>query len=210
MPHVVLLGDSVFDNAAYVPGEPDVVRQLAPKLPVGWQASLLAVDGAMVRSVPGQLARLPADASHLVVSVGGNDALGFSDVIGERVSSMAVAIGRLGEIARAFERDYRAMLQALLAQGLPTALCTIYNPRYPDPEQQSLSVTALTVLNDAILRVAVGASLPVIDLRLICTEDRDYANPIEPSARGGDKIADMIVRVVTGHDFTSRRSTIFA
>jgi len=28
MVHIVLLGDSVFDNAAYVGGGPDVVRQL--------------------------------------------------------------------------------------------------------------------------------------------------------------------------------------
>ncbi|MDP8949728.1 MAG: SGNH/GDSL hydrolase family protein, partial [Actinomycetota bacterium] len=28
MNHVVLLGDSIFDNAAYVGGAPDVVRQV--------------------------------------------------------------------------------------------------------------------------------------------------------------------------------------
>jgi hypothetical protein len=76
MPHVVLLGDSIFDNAAYVRGGPDVVRQLREMLPAGWSATLLAVDGAVTRSVPAQIARLPADATHLVLSVGGNDALG--------------------------------------------------------------------------------------------------------------------------------------
>ena len=33
MKHVVLLGDSVFDNSAYVPNEPDVIEQLKRKLP---------------------------------------------------------------------------------------------------------------------------------------------------------------------------------
>jgi hypothetical protein len=45
MPHIVLLGDSIFDNAAYVPGEPPVIEQLRAHLPKNWQATLLAVDG---------------------------------------------------------------------------------------------------------------------------------------------------------------------
>src|SRR5437763_7003051 len=81
MSHVVLLGDSIFDNAAYVPGRPPVVEQLRRALPAGWRATLLAVDGHTTADVAGQLARLPADATHLVVSVGGNDALGASAVL---------------------------------------------------------------------------------------------------------------------------------
>lgn len=34
MSHVVLLGDSIFDNAAYVAGGPDVIHQLRERLPV--------------------------------------------------------------------------------------------------------------------------------------------------------------------------------
>ncbi len=39
MSHVVLLGDSNFDNARYVPGEPAVVEQLRRSLPRGWHAT---------------------------------------------------------------------------------------------------------------------------------------------------------------------------
>jgi hypothetical protein len=35
MTHIVLLGDSIFNNAAYVAGGPDVVRQLRDVLPGG-------------------------------------------------------------------------------------------------------------------------------------------------------------------------------
>ena len=69
--HIVLLGDSIFDNGAYVRrGEPDVVRQLRDKLPAGAKATLAAVDGATTAGVARQLERLPADATHLVVSAG--------------------------------------------------------------------------------------------------------------------------------------------
>lgn len=51
MRHVVLLGDSIFDNARYVPDRPPVIEQLQKALPPGWRASLLAVDGAVTEDV---------------------------------------------------------------------------------------------------------------------------------------------------------------
>lgn len=65
--------------------------------------------------------------------------------------------------------------------------------------------------NDAILRSAIEAGIPVIDLRLICTAPSDYSplSPIEPSHIGGSKIAAAIVRVVTTHNFESRPAAIY-
>ena len=65
MPHVALLGDSIFDNGAYTRGGPTVIEQVSDRVPGGWSATLLAVDGATTESVPAQLNRLPADATHL-------------------------------------------------------------------------------------------------------------------------------------------------
>ena len=209
MSHVVLLGDSIFDNAAYVRGGPDVIRQLRGVLPPGWTGTLRAVDGAVTGSVPRQLQGLPPDASHLVVSVGGNDALRHVGVLEDASRSIADALNRLADIGDGFARDYRAMLDAVLARGLPTALCTIYDPRFPDPRMQRLAVTALTIFNDAIMRQAFARGLPLIDLRLVCDEDADYANPIEPSSRGGEKIVKAIARVLAEHDFGRRRSEVF-
>lgn len=55
MTHIVLLGDSIFDNAHYTEGGPDVISQVRQLLPKGWRASLLAVDGATTEDVPSQL-----------------------------------------------------------------------------------------------------------------------------------------------------------
>src|SRR5687767_10042149 len=95
MTHVVLLGDSIFDNAAYVRGGPDVVRQLRSKLPTTWESTLLALDGVVTREVTDQLERLPKDATHLVVSAGGNDALGASFLLGQSVATVAEALSLL-------------------------------------------------------------------------------------------------------------------
>jgi hypothetical protein len=82
--HVVLLGDSIFDNASYVPGGLSLIEQLLHNVPDGWQASLLAVDGSVAADVLEQLRDLPPDASHLVVSAGGNNALAHVDLIRHR------------------------------------------------------------------------------------------------------------------------------
>jgi GDSL-like Lipase/Acylhydrolase family len=211
MGHVVLLGDSVFDNGAYVrPGEPDVVRQLRGRLPAGWTAILAAVDGAATDSVCRQLKRIPPGATHLVVSIGGNDALRRQDVLGARARSVAEALLALADVRYGFGRGYRAMVEAVLARGLPTALCTVYDPRFPDPQRQRVAVAGLALFNDIITREAFGRGLPLVDLRLVCGDDADYANPIEPSARGGAKIAGAVAELVTGHDFARRRSEVFA
>lgn len=212
MGHVVLLSDSAFDNASHLGhGEPDVVAQLRARLPAaaGWRATLRAVDGAVTDEVGLQLDRLPPDASHLVVSVGGNDALGHAEVLGEEVRTVAEALARIAGIGARFRRRYRAMLGAVLARGLPTAVCTIYDARLPDPRQRALAAAALTAFNDVITREAFARGLPLIDLRLVCDRDEDYANPIEPSARGGEKIAAAIADLLARHDFARRRSEVF-
>jgi hypothetical protein len=116
---------------------------------------------------------------------------------------------RIAEIGELFEQGYREMLQAVLARRIPTTLCTIYYPCIADPAIQQVTVAGLLVFNDVILRAAFRAGVPVIDLRLVCTSTADYANEIEPSVLGGEKIAETITRVVTGHDFTRQGSTIY-
>ena len=209
MPTVVLLGDSIFDNAVYTRGGPYVAVQLADALPDGWRAVLAAVDGAVTDGVPRQLGNVPSDATHLVVSAGGNDALGHAGILDEKASSSAQVLGKLANIVDAFEQRYRAMLAEVLGKDLPTTLCTIYNGNLGDPLTQRLAQTALTLFNDAILRAALHHGLPVIDLRAVCSEPEDYANPIEPSSAGGEKIARAIARVVAEHDFGRRGTTVY-
>jgi hypothetical protein len=210
MKHIVLLGDSVFDNAAYVAGGPDIIEQVRERLPAGWRATLRAVDGSVIGSVERQLDQLPPEASHLVISVGGNDALGHAGVLDETTHSMTDALERLAGIRDQFAQEYAAMLEGVLERGLSTAVCTIYDPRFPDPLRRRLAAIGLTIFNDCITREAFSRALPLIDLRLICDEDENFANPIEPSVRGGAKIATAIAALAAEHDFARHRSEVFA
>jgi hypothetical protein len=189
---VALLGDSIFDNAAYTDGEPDVVAHLRSMLPQNWQASLLAVDGSVTADLRGQLARV-RDEDHLVVSMGGNDAIRSSTLLHAPVSSTAQTLTIFGQRMSQFEAEYRSAIDAALRLKRETTVCTIYNGNLGGPEGP-LARVGLTIFNDVILRVAFERRLSVIDLRLVCDDPSDYANPIEPSGSGGKKIAAAIAR----------------
>jgi len=210
MSHVVLLGDSIFDNAAYVPGGRSVIDHLRRLLPPPWRATLLARDGSVTTDIPGQLGRLPTDATHLVVSAGGNDALGRAPtILQEPAASYREALSWLADARDAFHRDYHAMLARLVARGKPAALCTIYDSI---PGLEPCLSAGLCAFNDAITREAVRAGLSVLDLRLVCREPTDYSStsPIEPSASGGGKIARALARLVTDPSGTTAASRVFA
>jgi hypothetical protein len=122
---------------------------------------------------------------------------------------MAESLMQLADIRDEFQMRYRAAITEVVQTGLPTAVCTIYDPRYADLTQRRLGATALTILNDVITREAVRLGLPLLDLRIICDEDADFANPIEPSSHGGWKIAGVIVSLLTKHDFARSISGVF-
>ena len=209
--HVVLLGDSIFDNAGYLRGSgPDVVAQLRRQLPSGWQATLLARGGSVAAEVPGQLARLAPDATHLVVSAGGNDAGRRESVLAEPARSVADGLARIAALRESFEQDYQAMLDVLLKRGLPAAVCTVYDPRFPEPGRRRVAVVALAAFNDVITRGAFVQGTALIDLRLICSEDRDFAGPTGPSVRGGEKIAAAIANWAAGQRPRRGRSEVIS
>lgn len=207
--HLALLGDSVFDNRSYTRGEPDVAGHLRAILPSPWQVTLCAVDGATTTDVGPQLDRVPAQATHLVLSLGGNDALLNADLLNLPVRSTAAALDLFDERLQGFASSYGHVLEALVALGRPATVCTIYNGNLQGDEARRARV-ALMMFNDVILRGALGLGLDVIDLRLVCTEAADFANPIEPSGSGGSKIAHAIAGALGAAGEPSRRSRVTA
>ena len=117
------------------------------------------------------------------------------------------------------------MLTNALSFNIPTTLCTIYHPCFNHSETermsdymsfgvsndtlQKMAMAALPIFNDIIFQEAVNFNIPVIDLRLIFNDESDYANPIEPSAIGGLKMAKVIKKVVYEHDFSSNHTIVY-
>lgn len=70
---------------------------------------------------------------------------------------------------------------------------------------------ALPMFNDCISRDAIQAGLPILDLRIICSEANDYSDvsPIEPSTQGGQKIVTAISRILLQHNFVIPQTQVY-
>ena len=227
MKHIILAGDSIFANRSWVkPGEPDVSNQLQGLMDEGDKVSLLAVDGHVINNVEGQLRNLPNDTTHLVISVGGNNAMRILNELSRATRNIGDGFLTFHDFRESFESGYIEMLTNALSFNIPTTLCTIYHPCFNHSDMERVSdymeygvksetiqkkaMTALPIFNDIIFQEAVNFNIPVIDLRLIFNDKSDYANPIEPSAIGGLKMAKVIKKVVYEHDFSLKNTVIFA
>jgi len=207
MGHAVLLGDSLLDNGAYVSGSP-VAEQLRSRLPRDWQTTLLARDGAVATGVLKQLQKLPADASHLIVSAGGNDALESIPLFRSPVADSQSMLLELVALQDEFRSNYRKMIRALRETRRPTIACTIYDAV---PSILPVEKMALSLFNDVIKRVLIEAHIPILDMRLVCNEFRDFSSvsQIEPSEIGGSKISRALQRILLDHDFARSETVVY-
>lgn len=221
---IVLLGDSTLDNKMWVKKrEPSVTEHLEGKIATrplpGWTVCNLAVDGALVRAVSSQLRGLPAGVTHCVVSVGGNDGLCYLGEVenGDALGAPWRLARVLWEVLRGeFRTSYEMMLDQVCATGTHVAVCGLYTPCFHGRFALGGSLhrrllrrivvsVGVAALNFVVRSAAHHRHLPLIQLRDVCTSEWDFANPIEPSAQGGDKISENIVRVVQTHPFGEHR-----
>ena len=198
MNHLILFGDSIFDNGVYVnPGQSNVTSHLERKLePLGWSVEIRAVDGHVVEDIEDQVSLRPLIKPCIcVLSVGGNNALGYLQMIQDPAfdKSVGSVLSAFHGIREQFRRSYANALDVILAQEQPLIVCTIYNPKFPEADLQTMAETGLSFFNDVIIHEAMNRNLPVIDLREVCSDLDAFANPIEPSEIGGDLITDAII-----------------
>jgi GDSL-like Lipase/Acylhydrolase family len=206
--HLVLIGDSIFDNGPYVgPGE-SVSEILTKCVAKNARVSLLAVDGDVTTDVPEQLKTFPDDATHAFVSCGGNDALRIVQILNDSAETVGDALESLVKVREEFRSNYTDMLESILERTSKLIVCTVYNS-VPGTSERALA--ALALFNEVILQEAVALNLPIIDLRNICKEEGDYSqiSPIEPSGQGARKISLVISRVLSEHDFRLGRSVVY-
>jgi lysophospholipase L1-like esterase len=202
---VVLLGDSIIDNGAYVcSGEPDVARQLQTLLP---QHTVVkrAVDGATCADVlDGQIGDL-SRAERIILSAGGNDALQHIGLLEDASKTTARdVLVRLWAIREEFRRRYAALLDRLALARRPVLVLTVYNPcfhahGFNDAYQQAAE-SAISIIDDVIQQEARRRSFAILELRELFHDRADYANPIEPSAIGGAKLAKCMSRWLRSED----------
>ena len=195
---VLVCGDSILDNGAYVGLLGRSLKSHLKGLLEGWRIDFRAVDGAVCADVAGRQLRGGEGAfDAAVVSVGGNDALGnlplLEDPQERRLIDFALV---LADIQEAFRADYAAVLDAAARHAPRVLALTIYRPRFHldgmPAELQRAGSALLSLFNDVIQEEAGARGHHILDIRGICDSDRHFANAIEPSDLGGREIARAI------------------
>jgi hypothetical protein len=193
--HVVLLGDAVFDNGSYTAGGPDVLTHLRAMIPGDWAVTPCAKDGAVTADIEEQLEQLPAGATDLVLSVGGNDGLHSMNTLTKKVATTFEAMLLLHGRIEPFEDRYLRTVEGVLARGIPLTVCTVYNGNFAEP-QAAVIKTGVRLFNSVILGAAVARNLGVIDLCTVCTQPEDFFGPVELSSSGGHKVAKAVLDIL--------------
>ena len=158
------------------------------------------------------------EATHIVTSIGGNDLLqniSFLQMTSNlsEVMDKDARIGKWGarelnpsrnkvfeetyfEIIKPMQQDYESIVANLSNYRAKFLLCTVYEGDLVDSDEFSdviySSKTMLSIFNDLVYRTAQKYSCEVLELRDIFVSSEDYANPIEPSHIGGEKLAKAI------------------
>jgi len=199
MKHIYLLGDSVIDNKVYVDLNENSVEEHLKALS-SENIVRIALDGDTTRDVLNdQISKIDPDTTHIVLSIGGNDLLEQIEILfTETPYTLSAALEKIVLILDSVEENYELIIKKLMEIDAKILLCTIYEGDLKrDPilsliEKQGLAMVGL--LNDSITLLGKKYNIDVLELRNIFVTPEDYANPIEPSHIGGEKLAKAILK----------------
>jgi len=196
--HLILIGDSVFDNTVYVAPGQSVTEHLKRLLSEDDDLTCLAVDGHLTSNVYCQLDRLPETATHIALSSGGNDALSLLHLLDSPCCSLTDALYQLAHFQTKFEEDYGRLKNRLEVLCMPVLVCTIYDAVPGLPRHLK---TALSLFNDVISKSIHSDLNDCLDLRTCLNQESDFSeeSPIEPSGTGGLKIAQHITNWIESY-----------
>ena len=199
MSYITLLGDSIIDNKTYVQKSELSVLEHLENISE-YEYTQLAFDGDTTRNVlNGQLLSPSiATSSHLVLSIGGNDLLqNLSFLYEGPVDKINDAVAGVQQyIFKPLEQRFETIIQRLSSHRANLLLCTVYEGDLgrTDEFRDVLDSSKIMVssFNDTVYKTASKYNADVLELRHIFTSPEDYANPIEPSHIGGEKLAQAI------------------
>jgi lysophospholipase L1-like esterase len=178
---VILMGDSVLNNANYVPAGKSVYDSLKSKLS---KVINLAKDGATISDLYGQLDKIPVDLNntntYIFISAGGND------ILNKRTELSTTEIRRLFDLYMEFLKALRTKLGSAKIN-----LLNLYLPVNPRYQSYKTSIDQWNQLLQASSN-KVGEMYNVVDLYGLLKTPEDFVYDIEPSESASDKIAYLI------------------
>lgn len=179
--NIILMGDSVLNNANYVPSGKSVEDILKTKTS---KVLNVAKDGATINNLYVQLDKIPIELNktetYIFISISGNDILSKRSELNN------------GEIRRLFD-SYMDFLNALRTKlgSVKINIMNLYQPANPRYQSYKTSIEQWNkLINENSSKI--GEMYNVIDLYSLLKTPEDFVYDIEPSESASEKIANII------------------
>ena len=182
---IVLLGDSILKNNSYVSEGKGVDNILEERKAI---VVSLAENNSKIVDIYGQINKIPIDinntSSFIFLSSGGNDILSFYvDQHGVTTDT-----GFLNTMLAAYKKMIKSIQTRM--NNCQIVLVDIY---YPTSNQFSQYRPIIEEWNTLIANYARENSLGLLQISQSVTSTEDFTLGIEPSEKGGAKIAQLIL-----------------
>jgi molybdopterin converting factor small subunit len=179
---LILMGDSILNNANYVPEGTSVYAFLKQKVS---NVINVAKDGATINDLYAQLDKIPIELNnsqtYIFISAGGNNIL----------SNSTTKLNK-DQIIQLFN-TYIDFLKALRAKlsNVKINILNLYLPTNPRYQSYKSSVDQWNQLLKEYSN-KIGETYNILDLHTLLTSPEDFIYDIEPSKTASDKIAYLI------------------
>ena len=185
---IVLLGDSILKNNSYVPDGKGVDNIIEERSDKNIELYSLAENNSKIVDVYSQINKIPLSINNksttIFLSSGGNDILSFYiDQHGDTTDT-----GFLNTMLAAYKKLVKSIQTRMdLCQ---IVLLDVY---YPTCNQFAQYKPIIEEWNSLIATYARENSLGLLQISQIVTSNDDFTLGIEPSEKGGEKIAQSIL-----------------
>lgn len=184
---ILLLGDSILNNEAYVKNGKSIVNLLKEKS--DQEVDSYAVNNASIIDIYQQLNNVPLDLNDentsLFLSVGGNDILTtFEDEIQNEND---------GDRLKPIFNAYKKLVTSIQTKMNKVGKITLLNLYYPTNMKYQQYKPILEEWNRLLDQYTREKNLNILRLNYLLTQSTDFSLSIEPSESGGMKIADNII-----------------
>jgi hypothetical protein len=178
---VVLIGDSMLNNSAYVSANQSVPDLLSKEL-VGNTVYNFAKDGSTINDCYAQLDKISTDLNNssifIIVSCGGNNIL----------SSRSLKKTDMNNLFN----EYSKLLESIKTR-VPNASVYVLNLYTPTNSHYVSYHSAINQWNQLLEDNKSSLDYTIIDTSSLLVTDKDFTYNIEPSEKGGAKIVKAIL-----------------
>lgn len=181
---IVLIGDSILNNSAYVSANKSVADLLSKKM-VGNTIYNFAKDGATINDCYAQLDKISTELNNsntsIIVSCGGNNILGSRSLKTTDMNNLF--------------NQYSELLKSIKTR-VPNASLYVLNLYTPTNSHYVSYHTAINQWNQLLEDNKSSLQYKIINISSLLVTDEDFTYNIEPSEKGGKKIVEAILHIL--------------